>query len=124
MQPGELLPAEGSVEYNAGRETRSVTVTNTGDRQVMVGSHFHFFEANKALRFDRAEAYGMRLNIPAGSYERFEPGDEREVSLMAYAGDRVVRGFNGLTEGSLDDEGVREEAFRRARERGFMEEGS
>lgn len=124
MQPGELLPAEGSVGYNAGRETRSVTVTNTGDRQVMVGSHFHFFEANKALAFDRAEAYGMRLNIPAGSYERFEPGDEREVSLVAYAGDRVVRGFNGLTEGSLDDERVREEAFRRAREQGFMEEGS
>lgn len=124
MQPGELLPAEGSIEYNATRETRNVTVTNTGDRQVMVGSHFHFFEANKALRFDRAEAYGMRLNILAGSYERFEPGDEREVSLIAYAGNRVVRGFNGLTEGSLDGEGVREEAFRRAREQGFMEEGS
>jgi urease subunit beta len=120
--PGENLPAEGTLEFNTGRETARVTVTNVGDRPVMVGSHFHFFEVNKALKFDREKAYGMRMDKPAGAYARFEPGDEHEIELVAYAGNRVVHGFNGLTEGALDDESVREEAFRRAREQGFMEE--
>jgi urease subunit beta len=122
MMPGEYLPAEGSVELNANRETTSLTVSNTGDRPVQVGSHFHFFEVNRALKFDRQAAYGMRLNIPAGTAVRFEPGDEREVELVAIGGRRVVRGLNGLTEGALDDPEVREAAFQRARERGFMEE--
>ncbi len=122
MIPGELLPEEGNVELNAGRETAAVTVANTGDRPVQVGSHFHFFETNKALKFDRERAYGMRLNIPAGTTARFEPGDEREVDLVKIGGRRVVRGLNGLTEGHLDDPEIREAALRRARERGFVEE--
>ena len=122
MIPGESLPADGDVKLNEGREIASVTVANTGDRPVQVGSHFHFFEVNKALGFDRESAYGMRLNVPAGSSVRFEPGDEREVELVKIGGRRVVHGFNGLTEGALDDPGVREEALRRAREEGYMEE--
>jgi urease subunit beta len=123
MIPGESFPREGSVELNGGRETTIITVANTGDRPVQVGSHFHFFETNRALEFDREKAYGMRLNIPARTSVRFEPGDEREVGLVAIGGRRVVRGLNGLTEGALDDPEVRGEAFRRARERGFFEEG-
>ena len=123
MIPGESLPADGSVELNGGRDTVTLAVANTGDRPVQVGSHFHFFETNRALKFDRERAYGMRLNIPAGTSVRFEPGDEREVGLVAIGGRRVVRGLNGLTEGALDDPDVRAEAFRRARERGFLEEG-
>ena len=122
MIPGELLPAEGTVELNAGRETVSVRVANTGDRPIQVGSHFHFFETNKALRFDRESAYGRRLSIPAGTSVRFEPGDEREVELVEIGGRRILRGLNGLTEGALDDPGVREDALRRARERGFVED--
>ena len=122
MIPGESLPQAGSVELNAGRDTLTLTVSNTGDRPIQVGSHFHFFETNRALEFDRERAYGMRLNIPAGTSVRFEPGDEREVGLVAIGGRRVVRGLNGLTEGTLDDPDVRGEAFRRARERGFLEE--
>ena len=122
MIPGENLPAEGTLEFNRGRQTNRVSVTNVGDRAIMVGSHFHFFEINKELKFDRAAAYGMRMDKPAGAYARFEPGDEHEIDLVAYAGNRVVRGFNGLVEGALDEESVREEAFRRARERGFMDD--
>ena len=121
MIPGELLPAEGpDVEVNAGRETVTVTVANTGDRPIQVGSHFCFFEVNRALRFDRAAAYGMRLDVPAGTSVRFEPGDEREVRLVALDGRRVVRGLNGLIDGALDDPRVREQALRRAREQGFL----
>ena len=117
--PGETLPNAGDVLLNENRPTTTVTVSNTGDRPVQVGSHFHFFETNKALRFDREIAYGMRLDIPAGTSVRFEPGDEREVDLVAIGGRRVVVGLNGLTEGSLDDPDVREAALRRAREKGF-----
>lgn len=119
--PGELLPGEGSLELNPGREAIRLTVANTGDRPIQIGSHFCFFEVNRALRFDRARAYGMRLDIPAGTSVRFEPGDEREVGLVPLAGRRVVRGLNGLIDGALDDPNVRELAFRRARERGFMD---
>jgi urease subunit beta len=122
MIPGEAIPAEGDVQLNEGRETVTLAVSNVGDRPVQVGSHFHFFETNRALKFDRHAAYGMRLNIPAGNAVRFEPGDEREVELVAIGGRRVVRGLNGLTEGALDDQEVREAAFRRAQEQGFMEE--
>lgn len=120
MIPGESLPNGGDIQLNAGRPTTTVTVANTGDRPVQVGSHFHFFETNRALKFDRERSYGMRLDIPAGTSVRFEPGDGREVGLVAIGGRRVVRGLNGLTEGSLDAPGVKEAALRRAREKGFM----
>lgn len=120
MIPGQPLPKDGEIRLNEGRETRPLVVANTGDRPIQVGSHFHFFEVNRALRFDRETAYGMRLDIPAGSSVRFEPGDERSVDLVAIGGRRVIRGLNGLTEGELDDPGVREAALGRARELGFM----
>ncbi|HSE91705.1 MAG TPA: urease subunit beta [Methylomirabilota bacterium] len=99
MIPGEYLLAEGDVVANEGRLTVEVTVTNTGDRPVQVGSHFHFFEVNRALRFDRGMAFGMRLNVPAGTAVRFEPGDARRVTLVEVAGARRVHGLNALTEG-------------------------
>ena len=102
MIPGELLVAPGDIELNAGRETVRLNVANTGDRPIQVGSHFHFFETNESLRFDRMAARGFRLNIAAGTAVRFEPGQEREVELVALAGDRVVYGFNGQVMGRLD----------------------
>jgi urease subunit beta len=102
MIPGEVLVAPGEIELNVGRKTVSVTVANTGDRPIQVGSHFHFFETNTALRFDRAAARGYRLNIAAGTAVRFEPGQERTVELVALGGDRIVYGFNGLVMGKLD----------------------
>jgi len=119
--PGELLTADEPVEINADRETASITVENTGDRPSQVGSHFHFFEANPALSFDRTEAYGMRLDIPAGTAIRFEPGCEEDVDLVAFGGNRIMRGMGGLVEGPLDDDEVREAAFERARKAGYME---
>ncbi|HEU5099822.1 MAG TPA: urease subunit beta [Roseiflexaceae bacterium] len=114
--------ADEPVELNAGRRTALVTVSNTGDRPIQVGSHFHFFEVNRALRFDRAAALGMRLNIPAGLAVRFEPGDTREVELVALGGQRRAVGFNNLADGATTTEqGVRQ-ALRRAREQGFVEE--
>ena len=102
MIPGELLAAAGEIELNAGRKTLEVVVANTGDRPIQVGSHFHFFETNEALRFDRAAARGFRLDIAAGTAVRFEPGQERSVRLVALAGDRVVYGFNARVMGPLD----------------------
>jgi urease subunit beta len=102
MIPGEVIAADGELELNAGRETVRVTVANTGDRPVQVGSHYHFFETNPALDFDRDATRGFRLNIPAGTAVRFEPGQTREVELVAYAGKRMVYGFNGLVMGPLD----------------------
>jgi urease subunit beta len=102
MIPGELLVQDGEIELNAGRETKRVTVANTGDRPIQIGSHFHFYEVNSALHFDRERAKGMRLNIPSGNAIRFEPGDEKEVELVALAGSRQVYGFNGLVNGNLD----------------------
>lgn len=104
MIPGEILPLEGDIELNAGRETRSLTVANTGDRPIQVGSHYHFYEVNGALSFDRESARGMRLDIPAGTAVRFEPGDEKEVTLVPYVGTREVYGFNAQIEGALDGE--------------------
>jgi urease subunit beta len=100
--PGELLPEPGELELNAGRPVTTVRVANTGDRPVQVGSHFHFFEANEALQFDRDASRGQRLDIPAGTAIRFEPGDSREVQLVPFAGSRRVFGFNGLVNGPLD----------------------
>ena len=102
MIPGELLVAPGDIELNAGRATVRLSVANTGDRPIQVGSHFHFFETNEALHFDRAAARGFRLNIAAGTAVRFEPGQEREVELVALAGDRIVYGFNSKVMGPLD----------------------
>ena len=101
MIPGELLPEPGELELNVGRDTLTLTVTNTGDRPVQVGSHYHFFETNEALDFDRASARGFRLNIAAGTAVRFEPGQERTVELVALAGDRIVYGFNAKVSGAL-----------------------
>jgi len=101
MIPGQLLIAAGELELNAGRETRKVRVANTGDRPIQVGSHYHFFETNSALRFDRDEARGYRLNVPAGTAVRFEPGQEREVELVRFAGDLVVYGFQARVMGPL-----------------------
>jgi urease subunit beta len=101
MIPGELLVDKGEIELNVGRDTVSITVSNSGDRPVQVGSHFHFYEVNKALRFSRETAYGYRLNIAAGTAVRFEPGQERSVELVALAGDRKVYGFNGKVMGAL-----------------------
>ncbi|WP_339103918.1 urease subunit beta [Haloterrigena salinisoli] len=120
--PGELRPAEEPVRINEGRETATVTVENTGDRPVQVGSHFHFFEVNPGLAFDRETAYGMRLDIPAGTAIRFEPGCEREVDLVAIGGDRTVYGMGGLVEGDLDDDEIEARALERARERGYISE--
>jgi urease subunit beta len=100
--PGELLPEPGEIELNAGRPVTTITVANTGDRPVQVGSHFHFFEANSALKFNRDAARGLRLDIPAGTAIRFEPGDERSVDLVPYAGYRRAIGFNGMINGYLD----------------------
>src|SRR5690554_7398002 len=101
MIPGEMKTVDGEIELNAGRETITLTVTNTGDRPVQVGSHYHFFETNEALRFDRAAARGFRLNIPAGTAVRFEAGDTKEVELVALAGAREVYGLNAKVNGKL-----------------------
>ena len=100
--PGDLFPEPGELELNAGRPVTTITVANTGDRPVQVGSHFHFHEANGALTFDRDAARGQRLDIPAGTAIRFEPGDSRDVRLVPFAGERRVFGFNGLINGPLD----------------------
>ena len=101
MIPGEVMPAPGEIELNAGREAVTLTVSNTGDRPVQVGSHYHFAETNAALDFDRAAARGMRLDIAAGTAVRFEPGQTREVQLVPFAGDRRVFGFNQKVMGDL-----------------------
>lgn len=103
MIPGELLIEDGEIALNAGRPTATVKVANSGDRPIQVGSHFHFYEVNPALQFDRALAYGMRLNIAAGTAVRFEPGQQRTVTLVALAGDRIVYGFNGQVMGKLKE---------------------
>ncbi|MFB0922813.1 MAG: urease subunit beta [Alphaproteobacteria bacterium] len=103
MIPGEILTADGEIILNEGRETAALVVANTGDRPVQVGSHYHFFEVNAALEFDRAAARGFRLDIPAGTAVRFEPGQSREVALVAYGGARRVVGFNGAVNGALED---------------------
>ena len=102
MIPGEVIAQPGEIELNAGRETVTLSVANAGDRPIQVGSHYHFYETNPALQFEREAARGFRLNIAAGTAVRFEPGQTREVELVAYAGDRRVFGFNGKIMGSLD----------------------
>jgi urease beta subunit len=125
MKAGEyLLDLDaGPIEANAGRRTAHVLVKNAGDRPIQVGSHFHFFETNASLRFDRAAAYGMRLNIASGTAVRFEPGEEKEVELTDFGGQRIIHGFSGLVEGELDDDGTRAEAVERARKSSFLSDG-
>src|SRR5207245_5320163 len=116
MIPGEYLFDGGLIELNAGRPTCSVQVTNTGDRPVQVGSHFHFFEVNRALVFDRPAAYGMRLDLPAGTAVRFEPGDIKTVQLVALGGSRQVYGGSALVMGALDDPAIRQRSLGRRRQ--------
>ena len=121
--PGQVLYGGGDIEANAGRPTKELSVVNMGDRPIQVGSHCHFFEANRALRFDREDAFGYRLSIPAGTAVRFEPGEEKRVTVVALAGKRVAHGINALTEGALDDAQVKVNAVARARELRFANEG-
>jgi len=119
LEPGAVLPAEGEIELAAGRRRASIEVVNTGDRPIQVGSHYHFFEVNKALDFDRAASFGMRLDIPAGTAVRFEPGQVKQVALVALGGRGELSGLNGLTEGKASDSATREDALLRARTAGF-----
>ena len=119
VRPGEIIPADGEIEINAGRPTATVAVTNTGDRPVQIGSHYHFFEINRHLDFDRAAAFGMRLDIPAGTAVRFAPGETKEVTLVEFGGSGEMVGLNDLTQGSRRSESVKQEALARARARGF-----
>ena len=111
MIPGEYFLETDAIELNAGRTTARIEVSNRGDRPVQIGSHCHFFEVNRHLAFDRQAAYGMRLNIPAGTAVRFEPGDTREVELVALGGTRHVVGLNRMVEGQLDDPKIRDAAL-------------
>lgn len=119
VTPGEQLIEEGDIELNVGKDTASIEVTNTADRPIQVGSHFHFFEVNKALEFNRSLAYGMRLDIPAGNAVRFEPGETKRVNLVEIGGSREGYGLNGLVNGRMDDPDVKKKAFELAKEKGF-----
>ena len=119
MIPGEWLLSDEPIEINAGRRTAQLSVRNTGDRPIQVGSHFHFFEVNRALDFDRAAALGMRLDVPSGQSIRFEAGDERDVELVELGGSRRVIGFNNLVNGGLTSDSTVEQALERAAARGF-----
>ena len=103
MIPGQLVVADGEIEINQGRETLTIKVSNTGDRPIQIGSHYHFYEVNEALEFDREKARGFRLNIPAGTAVRFEPGQDRTIELVQYAGLREVYGFQGKIMGKLEE---------------------
>lgn len=122
--PGEIIPGEGDITAFPGRQTVELTVANTGDRPIQVGSHCHFFEVNRALRFDREKAYGFRLQVPAGTAVRFEPGEDKRVALVAIGGNRVAYGINGLTHGRLDDPKVKQQALTKAKELGFLTKGA
>ncbi len=118
--PGEIILGEGDIIAVHGRPTIDISVSNTGDRPIQVGSHCHFFEANRALKFDRVQSYGFRLHVPAGTAVRFEPGESKRVTLVALGGNRVAYGINGLVNGRLDDAQVKAAALERAVERGLV----
>ncbi len=122
--PGEIVLGTGDIVALADRPTLDLTVMNYGDRPIQVGSHCHFFEVNRALRFSREQAFGFRLNIPAGTAVRFEPGEEKRVTLVAFGGNRIAYGINGLTNGALDHARVKAQALKRAVKLGFCEEGN
>jgi urease subunit beta len=119
MIPGEYILAKGDIEINVGRTTTKLVVVNTGDRPVQVGSHFHFFEVNKQMQFDREKAFGLRLNIAAGTAVRFEPGEEKEVELVPFGGKKRVYGFSNLTNGDVDVEKTKAAALKKATEQNF-----
>lgn len=121
MKIGEIISCNEEIELNADKHTTIITVTNMGDRPIQVGSHFHFFEVNKYLKFDRKEAFGHRLDIPSGTSIRFEPGEEKQVQLVELAGKRRVFGFNDLTRGQVSDATITS-CMHHARLRGFMQE--
>lgn len=122
MIPGEIISCNKTIELNKGRRTAEIKVSNTGDRPVQVGSHFHFFEVNKLLSFDREKAFAMRLNIPSGTSVRFEPGETKTVRLVELGGRKRVYGFNNLTSGDANSETL-QAALDRAREKGFIRKG-
>ncbi len=119
MIPGEYVFDGDDLELNAGREVVTVTVNNTGDRPIQVGSHYHFFETNRALVFDRELGYGMRLDLPSGTSVRFEPGDTKDVNLIPYCGHRTIYGFNALVSGRLDDPYTKQTSLQRCIDGGF-----
>ncbi len=119
IQPGEILVAEGEIEINVGREKTSLVVVNSGDRPIQIGSHYHFFEANKALDFDRAATFGKRLDIAAGTAVRFEPGQSKKVVLVAFGGSGEISGLNALAQGEVRSDDARAAALQRARAAGF-----
>ena len=121
--PGQIFYAAGDIDALKNRHTKELTVKNSADRPIQVGSHCHFFEVNRGLLFDREEAFGFRLCIPAGTAARFEPGEEKRVTLVAIAGHRAVYGINGLTDGALDDAQIKAKAMARAAEEGFIRKG-
>lgn len=123
MQPGEVMYGEGTITGNADRRTVMIVVESTSDRDIQVTSHYHFFEANKRLRFNRAQAFGMHLDIPPGTTVRFEPGERREVRLVEFVGGKRLIGFAGLTNGQANDE-TKVLALERARARGFLDAGA
>lgn len=110
MIPGEYFVKEGSIKCNVGRKTKKITVINTGDRPVQIGSHFHFFEVNRQMSFDREKAFGMRLNIAGGTAVRFEPGEEMDVTLVEFGGRKKITGFNNLTNGKVANATVKKKA--------------
>jgi urease subunit beta len=118
MIPGEYILKKEDIVANVNRATVKIVVVNTGDRPVQIGSHFHFFEVNKQIDFDRAKAFGMRLNIPAGTAVRFEPGEEKEIELVEFGGDKKVFGFNNLVDGDINDKN-KKAALKKAAEKNF-----
>jgi urease beta subunit len=122
MIPGEVMVKNSEILCNAGKKTMRLSVVNASDRAIQVGSHFHFFEVNRGLVFDRQKTFGMRLNIPSGMGLRFEPGERKEVELLEIGGQKVVYGLNNLTCGSVNDPNIKEKALGNAAEAGFMKE--
>ncbi|CAN2248603.1 urease subunit beta [Bacillus vallismortis] len=120
MKPGAFQIAEGTITINEGRQTREVTVKNTGSRSIQVGSHFHFAEANRALSFDREQTIGMRIDIPSGTSVRFEPGEEKTVTLVEFSGRKTVRGLNGMADTYIDGRG-KEKTLANLKQSGWME---
>jgi len=119
MIPGEYILKSEPIECNVGRETIKITVVNTGDRPVQIGSHFHFFEVNRQMEFDREKAFGMRLNIPAGTAVRFEPGEEKEVELVEFGGNKILFGFNNLVDGNTTSKKDKESAIKKIKKQSF-----
>ena len=119
MIPGEYFLKNEPIECNVGRATIKIAVVNTGDRPVQIGSHFHFFEVNRQMEFDREKAFAMRLNIPAGTAVRFEPGEEKEIELVEFGGNKILFGFNNLVDGDTDSKKDKESAMKKIKKQGF-----